>query len=442
MPASFEVKGAWFPQLLRFSPDGSLILAAFESGQAPGVWLLPFPDGAAARAQPHAIFTTNPPWQTAPSFSWMPDSRHVVMAFPERAGSPARLWMADTRSESLVPLTAGVTGENEPDVSPDGSRIVFTSGGVDHDLVEVPLDGASPRNLLATSRNEYCGAWLPGATRFVYVTDRGGQEEIRIRSTTEDGERTVVGPRDFPNETTRLLRAPVVSPDGAQLAYDRMAKTGELAIWLSPVTGGVPARLTQTAVEHFSPAWSPDGRWLAFLVVDGGPQKLARSRVGSSEPPQTLVDSDVESVIPAWSPAGEWVAYASGEGVNLVGADGKAGRLLAKVHARALLWSRDGSTVDAIAPQENGEPHLLSVDVRSGAVKRIGSYGPDVAFGTPTFPGQRFTLGPDGRSFLATARRFRMDLWLLEGFNAGSRFPDLFRRPAPLGSSTRRPPAQ
>jgi eukaryotic-like serine/threonine-protein kinase len=430
-PAPFAVKGAWFPQQLRFSPDGDQILAAFASDHGPAVWLLPFPDGA--RARPHAIFTTNPPWQTAPSFSWMPDSRHVVMAFPERAGWPARLWMADTGSESLVPLTAGVTGENQPDVSPDGSRIVFTSGGVDHDLEEVPLDGASPRDLLATSRNEYCGAWLPGATRFVYVTDRGGQEEIRIRSITGDGERTVVGPRDFPDETTRLLRAPVVSPDGGQLAYDRMAKTGELAIWLSPVTGGVPARLTQAAAEHFSPTWSPDGKWLAFLMVEGGAEKLAKSRVGSSEPPQTLVANDVESRIPAWSPGGDWIAYASAEGLNLVGSDGKASRLLAKVQGRAILWSRDGASLYTIALQEDGASQLLSVDVRTGQTRSVGHYGADVRFGTPTFPGLRFTLGPDGRTFLATVRRLHMDLWLLEGFDAGSRFPDLFRRPASWG---------
>jgi len=420
MLSPFEVKGAWFPQYLRFSPDGTQILASFESGQAPRVWLLPFPDGAAGGAEPHAIFTTNSPWRGAPSFSWMPDSRHVVTAFGERAGSPSRLWMADTRSESFVPLTAGVTDESQPDVSADGSKIVFTSGGVDHDLVEVPLDGAPPRELLATSRNESCGAWFPGATRFVYVTDRGGQEEIRIRSTADDGDRAVVGPRDFPNETTRLLRAPVVSPDGGHLAYDRMAKTGELAIWLSPVTGGVPARLTQAAVEHFSPAWSPDGKWLAFLVVDGGAQKLARSGVGSSEPPQTLVNTDVESVIPAWSPGGEWIAYASSGGVKLVDRDGKARRLLAKVHGRALVWSRDGASIYTVALQDDGGSQLLSVDVRTGQTKAIGRYPADARFGTPTFPGLRFTLSPDGRSFLATIRRFRMDLWLLEGFNGGT----------------------
>jgi hypothetical protein len=145
------------------------------------------------------------------------------------------------------------------------------------------------------------------------------------------------------------------------------------------------------------------------------------------------VEDDVDSEIPAWSPSGAWIAYASEEGVNLVDPDGKTKRLVARVRRRtqsALLWSRDGASIYTVALEENGGAQLLSIDVRGGAVKPIASYGAAVRFGTPTFPGLRFTLGPDGGSFLATVRRFRMDLWLLEGFDARTGLLDLFRRPA------------
>ena len=324
VPAPFAVKGGWVPNYLRFSPDGTRILAAFNEAESVAVWLLPFPDGPGARAQPHLLLSKNPPWQMPPWFSWMPDSRHVVMAFRETSASPARLWMVDTRAETLVPLTAGVNDEGQPDVSPDGSKIVFTSGGVDHDLVEVPLDGAPTRDVLATSRNEHSAAWVPGAARFVYMTDRSGQEEIRLRSASENWDRPIVTPRDFPNDPTLLLRAPVVSPDGERVAYDRRPMNGSMAIWVSPITGGAPARLTQSAAEHYSPTWSPDGAWIAFFLNEGGVERLARSRVGSSEPPQTLVEGGMTPTIPAWSPTGNWIAYVNAEGVNLVRPDGKA----------------------------------------------------------------------------------------------------------------------
>jgi hypothetical protein len=80
-------------------------------------------------------------------------------------------------------------------------------------------------------------------------------------------------------------------------------------------------------------------------------------------------------------------------------------------------------------PRLEGGAQLVSVNVRAGGVKSISNLEPDVRFGTPTFPGQRFTLSPDGRSFLATIRRTQMDLWLLEGFDERRGFLDWFRQP-------------
>jgi dipeptidyl aminopeptidase/acylaminoacyl peptidase len=136
-PAPFEVRGEFGPNYLRFSPDGAQILAAFWAPSS-ALWLLPFPDSAGAHGPPHQIFK-DAPLLTPPALSWMPDSRHVVMATRDTPAGRTRLWMADTRAETLRPLTAGVMNEDEPDVSPDGSKIVFTSGGFDFDLVDVPL---------------------------------------------------------------------------------------------------------------------------------------------------------------------------------------------------------------------------------------------------------------------------------------------------------------
>ena len=182
-PAPFAVKGGYVPDYLRFSPDGTQILATFESADGVAVWLLPFPDGPRPAAQPHQMLLEEPSLgQLPPSFSWMPDSRHVVMAFRDTAASLRQAVDGGHPCRDPRAAHGGVTDESQPDVSPDGSKIVFTSGGVDHDLVEVPLDGSPMRDLLATSRNEHSAAWVPGATRFVYMTDRSGREEIRLRS--------------------------------------------------------------------------------------------------------------------------------------------------------------------------------------------------------------------------------------------------------------------
>ena len=265
-PAPFEVRGEFGWNYLRFSPDGTQILAAFLVPSF-AVWLLPFPDGAGAHGTPHQIFK-DAPLLRPPAFSWMPDSRHLVMATTDTSVARTRLWMADTRAETLRPLTAGVMNEDEPDVSPDGSKIVFTSGGFDFDLVDVPLDGSAVRDLLVTNRSEHSAAWVPGATRFVYLTDRSGREEVRVRSRTEDWDRPIVTQQDFPEDTTQALRGLDVSPDGQQVAYERLPMNGQPAIWISPITGGAPTRLVHTAGNQYLPTWSPDGKWLAVGASD------------------------------------------------------------------------------------------------------------------------------------------------------------------------------
>jgi Tol biopolymer transport system component len=88
------------------------------------------------------------------SFSWLPDSRHIVLGLTLISTPGSHLWMADLERDRTWPLTGGVGSESYPSSSPDGSRIVFTSGEPDYDVVETSLDNGSTRPLLATARNE------------------------------------------------------------------------------------------------------------------------------------------------------------------------------------------------------------------------------------------------------------------------------------------------
>ncbi len=341
--------------------------------------------------------------------------------------------MADLRAQTLRSLTAGVADETQPDVSPDGSKIVFTSGGPDCDIVDVPLNGTPLRDMLSTSRDEHSAAWVPGQHRFVYMTDRSGQVEIRVRSSTEDWDRPVVTQEDFPEDVTSIMRGPTVSPDGESVAYDRQPERGRAAIWISPIIGGPPTRLIETAGSQYAPDWSPDGKWLSFIWSEGGAYKLVKSRVGANNVPQILVDDCLSpAIIPAWSPTGEWIVYhcheEPGDGIKLVSPDGGQSRFLARVgYPKGFVWSPDGTTIYVIKTRP-GNPELLAVDVGTGDVTTIREFSSEVIFSTPFSPGTRFTLAPDARSFSATVFHVRMDLWLLEGFNQRTSLLNRFRQ--------------
>src|SRR5688572_25494297 len=79
---------------------------------------------------------------------------------------------------------------------------------------------------------------------------------------------------------------PTLSADGRWLAYasDR-GGSRFLNLWLRPLAGGEPRRLTEEASDHREPAFSPDGRTIAYrseakgggiylLAIDGGRSRL------------------------------------------------------------------------------------------------------------------------------------------------------------------------
>ena len=71
---------------------------------------------------------------------------------------------------------------------------------------------------------------------------------------------------------------------------------------------------------------------------------------------------------------------------------------------------------------------MVAIDAVTGAVRVVSTLGADFRFATPTDPGLRFTLAPDGKSFLGTIVRTRTDLWILEDFAPRGGVLDWFRR--------------
>lgn len=119
--------------------------------------------------------------------------------------------------------------------------------------------------------------------------------------------------------TARTLRWPTVSPDGRTLVFQAFGHLYRMA-W----PGGRPERITALRAFEFAPAFSRDGRWLAFTSWDdslGGHVWRLDLRAGARAAPQQVTRTPNQYVNPAFSPDGQWIAVVMGSGVTNRGGD-------------------------------------------------------------------------------------------------------------------------
>ncbi len=391
-----------------FSPDGSsiLLVTGYDAAQ---LWLLPFP---ANSGQPRRLFA-NVALGRSPRATWMPDSRHAILAFGP--GLPARpaLWLADLKRERLRRLTAGTAGHGFPSASPDGRRLIFTAVMDDYDLVELPLDGTSPHTLVPNSRNELSPSWSPDGQQIIYSTDRSGAREIWIRNLKAAIDHAAVTAAAFPPGTTIGLADPIFSPDGERFAFVRYSTNEPATIWIAPAVGGEPVRLTREAM--FAPAWSPDSNQVAGLLRRDGPAMPAIIDVGADMSSHLIPGAPECRTAPDWSPTGEWLACGTRHGIALFSPDGSKSRNFEGIHCMALAFSKGGKTVLA-AGREHGKSFLRELDIAAGTVREVADYGPAVLISGGRSFDTRLSLRPDGKSLATSVETSKSELWLLEGY--------------------------
>ncbi|MBC9716583.1 serine hydrolase [Streptomyces sp. TRM66268-LWL] len=177
-------------------------------------------------------------------------------------------------------------------------------------------------------------ALSPDGTRVVYVlrtADREHDRDHRELWTVPAGG----GP------ARRLTRepadtAPAWSPDGRTLAFVRGGGDGPPQLWLLPADGGEPEPVTELPLGAGAPVWSPDGKTLAFTAAagpsDDGKAPVATDRLGykadgqglfgpvraqlhvldlATRTVRRLTHGDRHVGAPAWSPDGRRLAFAS-----------------------------------------------------------------------------------------------------------------------------------
>jgi Tol biopolymer transport system component len=401
---------------IRFSPDGRKLLFFVNDGNTERRWLLPFPPGT---GEPHETLQQLPRTAFTPMFGWFPDSRYIAISFRPETGGPDNLWIANVDGRTLRRLTATPQEQGSPAVSPDGRSILYQGLHSDLNIASISLNDATAKMLISTERDEYLPAYAPGSYCFGYVTDRNGPTEIWMHSGGSD--RPLVTAKDFPGLQVQFFMSPTVTPAEDRVIYTMSSDKGFAQMWISPVAGGQPVRVTNSnGGLEFTASVTPDGKRLAYLGVDQGKVNLMIVNT-SGEASPTRLREGVEGGLPQWSPAGDWITFEDSTGWHLISPDGKTTRDLGKFDTPHLNFSPDGKKLYGIR-REKGKNYLFSMPATGGKLADIGEIAKEFWPASPLNPGFRLSIAPDGMSAIYTTAIYKSNIWLFEGFEPPGRF--------------------
>jgi len=169
---------------------------------------------------------------------------------------------------------------------------------------------------------------------------------------------------------------------------------------------------------HDSPAWSPDGDWLAYTRSIGPEFSLAKVRVGTKET-VTLLDHIEAFSRSVWSPDGAWIATEAGGGLVRVPSNGGTSETVLPEPPLAYDWVDARRLVVLVASESIGHLAMVEVDTVTKQVKTLNPDLGTIPVANQPIRGFSFVKG---RGFLTSLASARSDVWLLEGFPLPRRY--------------------
>jgi len=151
---------------------------------------------------------------------------------------------------------------------------------------------------------------------------------------------------------SRLIQDPAISPNGKRVAFSAMTH-----LYVMDVPGGTPRRLTSGDAHEYKPAWSPDGKWLAYVTweYDGKGHVWKINADGGS--PQQLTKVDAFYTDLAISPDGERIVARRGNAYMRTRSPSEFGGL--RIPLDVVWLPAAGGDVTMIVPARGlGTPHF------------------------------------------------------------------------------------
>lgn len=293
------------------------------------------------------------------------------------------IWTLNLETKDLFQLTHGQYWNDMPKWSPDGKQIVFVSSRTEiPELWLMDADGSNQRQLTKWNKYHSEPSWSPDGKQIVFAGNYDDPDNIDIYTIKVDG-----------SEKPQLLisnagweAGPSFSPDGGTIAFSS-TRAGSEDIWEYDLGTKNFRQVTSHPARDYYPAYSPDGRWLAF--ISEADENSAEDKSADSDVWMVTRDGMTEQKITvnagadrflAWSPCGNYIACCSTKKGH-IGGD--------RLH---IISVNSGELIDFDYDRSALEGEIDASDAARGLISRFfpqalrRRFYPDGYFGSERYP--------------------------------------------------------
>jgi dipeptidyl aminopeptidase/acylaminoacyl peptidase len=277
----------------------------------------------------------------------------------------SQIWLiaADGRSEARL-LTSGFLTASQPRYSVDGNQLAFLGSKEQNERPQIyvaPAAGGGATRVTNVESGVVSFVWAPDGRRFAIVS-RVGKREVR----------------DDPLSGVTVVKNLHFSQDGRGLLKDQRSH-----VFIVDVATGAARQVTDGDFDHTEPTWSPDGKWLAFTsdrtgTADNGGRNTDVFVVPADGGTPRKVSPHAEANgSPAFSPDGKSIAFtgvatAGGQSdIYVMPVEGGAAANLTEAfdeRVQRFTWTSSGIYFTA---NMQGELPLFKLDVNAKKVEKV-----------------------------------------------------------------------
>ena len=325
-------------------------------------------------------------WGSILQTAWLEDRSGLIISARDQATSPFQLWRISYPQGTSVKITNDTTEYEGVSLSRDGNTIVSVHTGREANVFVAPDgDALRAKSIVASTSGYKYGLNWTRTGKIVYST-RAGSNQVISAINPDGSDQTQLTVKAGDNFT------PATSPDGRFIVF-ASNRTGSLNIWrMNANDGSPPKQLTFTDGNSY-PSCSPDGQWVLYDNLTGGKSTLWKVPIDGGDPVR-LIDKGAR--MPVASPDNQFFAciyYGDGESRGVAIFPFQGGPITRLIPIPINEWQRfqwiDGGHALSYIDSANGVSNIWSYNLDTGKSRQLTDFKTDRIFSYAWSPDQK-----------------------------------------------------